>query len=328
MSHEDLYKELGVTKSATEAEVRSAYRKLAKKFHPDRNPGNKQAEEKFKRVQDAYDILGDAKKRQEYDQFGKAGVGQFVNEDGNQYYTWGEGTKVRSDDLEDLFSAFGGGGGGQGRASVFEQIFGGGRGRTQRQTRPSPPVKGQNIERPVNLTFEQAIHGTTVELDLVFSTRGGEKRQTLSVKIPPNVSDGQKIRLRGKGGPGQNGGSPGDLFIVCKVGKHNYFRRKGHDIHLDVPISVTEAILGTKVDVPTLQGTITVTIPPGTSSGAKLRLRGKGVPAAGNGSQPGDQYIVVQIAVPKSLDEQGRSTIESCKETLDVNPRENLSWIG
>ncbi len=324
MSHEDLYKEMGVNKSATEAEIRSAYRKLAKKFHPDRNPGNRQAEEKFKRVQDAYDVLGDTKKRTEYDQFGKAGVGQFVNEGGNQYYTWGEGTKVRSDDLEDLFSAFGGSG--DGRASVFEQVFGSRRGRGRQPAQPQAPTRGQNVERPVSLSFEQAIHGTTVEIDLVFNAQGRQKRQTLSVKIPPNVSDGQKIRVRGKGGPGQSGGSPGDMFIVCRVGKHQYFRREGHDIHLDVPISITEAILGTKVDVPTLHGTITVAIPPGTSSGSRLRLRGKGIPATGNGSLPGDQYIVVQIAVPNSLDDEQRSVIESCKEALDVNPRENLSW--
>ncbi len=326
MSHEDLYTELGVSKTATQNEIRSAYRKLAKKFHPDRNPGNKQAEEKFKRVQDAYDILGDEKKRQDYDQFGKAGVGQFVNEGGNQYYTWGEGTKVKYDDLEDLFSAFGGGGGDD-RASVFEQIFGGRGGRTRRTaTQPRGPVKGQDVERVVNLTFDQAIHGTKVELDLVYNGRRGEKRQAITVKIPPNVADGQKIRARGKGGPGQSGGDNGDLIIVCRVARHPHFRREGHDIHLDVPISVTEAILGTKVDVPTLHGTITVTIPPGTSSGAKLRLREKGIPAAGNGSTPGDQIITVQIEVPNSLDEEGRSAIESVKEALETEPRKKLSW--
>jgi curved DNA-binding protein len=327
MSTEDYYKILGVSRTASDDEIRSAYRKLAKKHHPDRNRGKKTSEDEFKRVQEAYDVLSDKQKREQYDAFGQAGVGKVVDQGGAKQYQWGGGSNINVDDLEDLFNAFGGAqGGNSGRASVFDQIFTGRSGRpTSRARRPVARTKGQDVERPITLSFEQAVEGATVQVDLVQHSPSGQNRQTLEIKIPPNVSDGQRIRLRGKGGSGAGGGPPGDLFIVCHVKPHPFYRREGRNIYLDVPITVTEAMLGTKIEVPTLHGIMTVSIPPGTSSGAKLRLRGKGI-ASEPKKNPGDQYITISITVPKKLTEKQEKLVRELSETIEENPRTKIGW--
>ncbi len=325
MGVDDYYATLGVGRGASGDEIKKAYRRQAKRYHPDRNPGDKAAERKFKQIQEAYEVLGSAEKRAQYDHFGRAGVGEFVNTGHRQTYSWGDGSSIRIDDLEDLFTAFGSGGTGQ-RASIFEQFLGsrgGGGSSTRRAPKQAPRAsRGRDVERRVRVTFEQALSGSTVEIDRMV---GGRKRESLTVKVPADITDGQRIRLRGQGAPGQRGGPPGDLYIVCEVQPHRYFRRQGRDIYLEVPLSVTEAILGAKVDVPTLQGTMTVVIPPGTSSGAKLRLRGKGV--AGGGGPPGDQYVVVQIVTPRELTAGERAAVDRLAEEMKLDPRSELPWF-
>jgi DnaJ-class molecular chaperone len=230
------------------------------------------------------------------------------------------------DDLEGLFSAFSGASGGGGGPSVFETLFN--RGERRGPRRPPRPdyakPRGEDIERTVNLSFEQAIHGATVEVD-VAGENGRRNRETLSVRIPPGVENGQRIRVRGRGQPSENGGPPGDLFLICSVRPHALFGRQGWDIHVEVPIGITEAVLGAKVDVPTLDGVMTVTIPPGTSSGAKLRLRGKGI-REGESGERGDQIVIVRIVAPKDLTPEAKRLFDSLAETLQESPRKG--WGG
>src|SRR5579864_522694 len=284
MAKRDYYDILGVAKTASADEIKRAHRKLALKYHPDRNKSNRDAEEKFKEIQEAYDVLSDTSKRANYDQFGHAGVGAGGpggpnGADPFEAYrraqaarggrtTWraSPGVSVEDFDTEQMGGDFG---------DLFEQLFGGNaRGAAGRGSRGRvrPAQRGQDIEHGVTLTFEQGARGTTLPLQI---TRGPGQVETIEVKIPPGVKDGSRIRIKGRGE--QTGGEPGDLFIVAHVLPHPYFRREGLDIYLDVPLSLYEALLGAKVNVPTLDGPVTITVPPGTSSGAKLRIKGRGV---------------------------------------------------
>lgn len=350
MAERDYYEILGVPRSASADEVKKAYRKLAKQYHPDRNPGDKAAEARFKEVQSAYDILGEPEKRKAYDQWGHAGVGTGgpppggnagwrAGPGGQRVYTWraGGGPDIPIEDLNDLFSAFSGGGsaGGGGGGSVFEQIFGQGgrRGGRRRHANDAEgfdaagqarsEAHGQDIESPVDISFHQAVHGTT--LDLRVTGANGRPGDTLSVKIPAGVTDGQRIRVRGRGHPGNHGRSAGDLYIVCRVAAHPFFRRVGNDIYLDLPISIVEAVLGTKVQIPTLDGHTVLSVPPGTPSGAKLRLKGKGVHPAGD-KPPGDQYAIIRIIPPKHLAPQQRDLFEQLQKLDKEDPRAQTGW--
>lgn len=322
MGKRDLYEVLGVARGASADEIKRAYRKLAKKYHPDQNRDDKTAVGKFQEVQHAYSVLNDKEKRARYDQFGEIGAGDFHTQpSGEQVYTWGTGGQtINVEDLESLFGAFGIGGGGGGGgptrgANPFERFFRGG-GRSRRAQR-EPAMAGQDVRRRINLAFEQAIRGLTVEVDI----GTGGKRQTLEVTIPPGVEDGQQIRVRGKGTAGVGGGPPGDLYLICAVRPHERFRREGRDILLDVPVTVAEAALGAKVDVPTLDGDVTLTIPPGTSGGSKLRLRGKGVPAHA-GKPAGDQFVIVRVVVPKKMTDEQKKLFEKLAKTMaEENPR-------
>lgn len=338
MPERDYYEILGVPRTASADEIKKAYRKLAKQYHPDRNPGNKSAESRFREVQAAYDVLGDPQKRKNYDQWGHAGAGAGAapggasgwraGPGGERVYTWrsGGGPDIPIEDLEDLFGAFAqarqgrAGGGG-----IFEELFGGRRARRRHPgAGPAEPPAGRDIEHQVELTFDQAIRGTT--LDLRLSPVGGQgSAETISVRIPPGVADGQRIRVKGKGLPGGFGVPPGDLYIVARVAPHPYFRRVENDIYLDLPLTITEATLGAKVQIPTLQGRTVLTVPPGTASGAKLRLKGQGVKPAG-GKPPGDQYVVVRIVPPKNLTPRQRELLEEFRQTGEGNPRENVGW--
>lgn len=320
----DYYEVLGVARSASPDDIKRAYRKLAKQYHPDRNPNDAAAEARFKEVQQAYEVLRDPKKRSDYDRFGEVGVGEFATgPQGEQVYQWG-GTRINIDDLEGLFEAFGGTRGGP-RASVFEQVFGGFRRGTQAGRVSEEPVRGADEERVVPLTLEQAARGATVTVRL--GSKGNGPVETIDVKIPPGVEEGQKIRLPGRGHRGRHRGRPGDFYLVCSIKPHPYLRRDGSDIYLDLPVSVTEAALGARLEVPTLDGFVTVTIPPGTVGGSKLRLKGRGLPKRGS-VQRGDQYVFVQIVPPQSMNDEARSLLERLNELDASDPRGNCPWAS
>jgi len=334
MAQRDYYEILGVPRTASAEEIRRAHRRLAKQYHPDRNPNDKTAEARFKEIQEAYEVLSDPKKREAYDRFGHAGVGAGPSAQGwrsgpagAHVYTWrtGNGPDIPVENLEDLFQIFAGGGrpdAGSSAASIFEQFFGR-RGRTThaRSARTSTRApRGSDIEQPVTLTFEQALHGTTVDLRL---QRPDGTSESVRVKIPRGVADGQRIRVRGKGEPGPGGA--GDLYIVCKVQPHRYFRREGNDIYLDLPLTVSEAALGTKVEIPTPYGRTVLTVPPGTPSGAKLRLKDKGVQPPGN-KPPGSLYAVVKIVPPKPLTPRQEELFKALRGSGEPNPRDKLGW--
>lgn len=316
MSKRDFYEVLGVSHRAGDGEIKSAYRRLAKKYHPDQNKGDADAERKFKEVQEAYSVLSNQEKRARYDQFGHAGVDPQFSGAGRAHWSTADGTTIDFDTIADMFD-FGGARGGVG--SLFEELLG----RTGRSRAGAhPPAGGSDIETSVTLTFDQAIRGST--LDLRLSGANGETTdQTISVRIPPGVHDGQRIRIRGKGRPGRRGGAPGDLYVVCRVQPHPYFQRIGDDIYLQVPITISEAALGGKVDVPTPDGVRTVSIPPGTSSGTKLRLAEQGV-ARSKGGGRGDFYTVIKIVPPKTMTGEQRRAMQRFADADATNPREGL----
>ncbi len=296
-----------------------------RQYHPDVNKSNAAATEKFKEVQEAYDVLSDAQRRKQYDQFGHAGpTGAPPGGDPFEAFrrsqagragqhAWRPSPGVTVEDYD-----FGGGGD---FGSIFEQLFGGAaRGAGPRgRARPQPrPERGEDVEYGVTISFEQAARGTTVPLQI---NRDG-RVETIEIKIPPGVKDGSRIRLRGKGQESP-GGEAGDLYIVTHVQPHPYYRREGLDIYVDLPLSFSEAMLGTKVDVPTLDGPVTMTIPPCTSSGARLRIKGRGIE---RGSEKGDEYAVVKIIVPKHLDDEDKQLVQKLAAKHSLHPRANIGW--
>lgn len=288
---EDYYKTLGVARGASKDEIRKAYRKLSRENHPDAKPDDKAASERFQQVQNAWDVLGDDEKRAKYDQFGHAAF-----ERGGSPFQ--QGGPV---DLSDLF-----GGGG----FDFGNLFGGGGRRAPR------PRKGQDVQASIDIAFTTAAEGGNHELSL------GSKK--VDVRIPPGIMNGQAIRLRGQGHPGSHGGPDGDVLVTVKVAPHPWFRREGRNLLIDVPVTMTEAALGAKVDVPTLtEGNVSLTVPGGSSSGTKLRLRGKGIPDRSSG-QRGDQIVVLKIVVPKTLDDHSRKLLEEFATRAVGNPRDGL----
>jgi DnaJ-class molecular chaperone len=310
MTHKDPYQILGVKRNATADEIKRAYRRLAKEHHPDRNPGDPTAEQRFKEVQAAYEVLGDPQRREQYDRFGAGGPAP-------HFQTWGRrpgaDVDIRFDhiDFDDL-------------SSVFEQFFqraavrGGPVGRTATRSRPV----GADVECGIELTFEEAARGAAREI--VLQPRGrGSRADRIEFRVPAGIADGQRVRLRGRGEAGPGG--RGDLLVCCRVLPHPYFRRDGLDLLLDLPLSYHEAALGAKIEIPTLDGSSRVVVPPGTSSGAKLRLRGLGILDHRTG-QRGDLLAVVRIAVPRRLPARARELIEQLSQELKENPREDLGW--
>ena len=307
MAEKDYYQILGVKKAASDEEIKKAYRTLAKKHHPDKNKGNKEAENRFKEISEAYAVLSDKEKREQYDRLGReafsfgggggaGGANPFAGFDFSQFANRGR--------------AAGGARGGRrtagagGFTDIFSDLFGGG-GFEQ------GPQRGQDIDAELTIPFRDAVLGTTMDL----SVNGSH----IKVKIPEGVSNGQKIRLRGKGAPGEIGGPPGDLNVLVHVTPHPFFERKGDDIYIDLPITVGEAIRGAQVDVPTIHGPVKARIPAGTQGGQTFRLTGKGVKKKGGGH--GDHYYRVQIMVPPTAPADALEKIES--EYAD-NPRANL----
>ncbi|MBN2560345.1 MAG: DnaJ domain-containing protein [Phycisphaerae bacterium] len=319
MAKRDYYDVLGVSRSADAGEIKRAYRRLAKQYHPDQNKDNEEAETKFKEIQEAYAVLTDKDKRARYDQFGHAGVDSRFGQGGGTWTRTGpRGQPMDVGDLEDLFDFGFSTGPSGGGASIFDQFFQSG-GPGPRVHTAEPP-HAQDVEHTVSLTFEQAIRGTTLELRLDI---GRGRPQEISVRIPPGVRDGQRIRVRGKGRPATRRRAAGDLYVTCSVQPHPYLERRGDDIYLDVPITIAEAALGAKVDLPTIDGTRTVTIPPGTASGAKLRLAGLGVPSP-KGGQRGDHYAVIKIVPSRQLTDEQRDLLERLAATDRGSPRDDL----
>ena len=364
----DYYEVLGIGKNATDAEIKSAYRKLAKKYHPDLNPGDKTAEEKFKEVNEANDVLSDPEKRKRYDQFGFAGV--------DPNYGAGQGG---------YGGGFGGGFGGAGGVDlgdIFGDLFGGGFGGFGGSSRANPnaPRKGHDIQASVILTFEEAAHGCTKKVTLnrqqtcpdcngsgcepgsspetctqcngrgyvvtqqrtpfgvmqsqqpcphcggrgtiiknpCKTCRGTGKtsaRKTLEVKIPAGIDDDQNIALRGQGDAGTNGGPAGDVIVHVTVKTDNVFERDGYDVYVRVPITYSQAVLGAEIEVPTVDGKVAQKIPEGTQSGTKFRLRGQGIQSL-NGRGRGDQYVIVDVEIPKKLNRTQREALNAFENSL------------
>jgi molecular chaperone DnaJ len=361
----DYYQVLGVSSTATDKEITKAYRKLAKQFHPDANPGS---EDRFKEISAAYDVLGDVDRRKEYDEVRQ--LGPMASGFGGGGFGAPSGG-FRTEDVGDLSDLFGG-------------LFGGGR---QGRRRNRGPQRGADMEAALHLSFQDAVNGVTTSVNVpedarchvckgsgaapgtsthtcprcngrgtlddnqgLFSLntvcptctgRGtivdtpctnchgtGTERKTRSVKvrIPAGVEDGQRIKVKGRGAPGQGMGPPGDLFVIVRVGKHPIFGRKGRNLTLSVPITFPEAALGTTITVPTLEDTVTLRVPAGTASGTTMRVRGRGVPTGSgrNGSKPGDLLVKVEVVVPSELSDEQREVMEQLSEVLEPAPRETF----
>jgi DnaJ-class molecular chaperone len=326
MAQRDYYEVLGVARDATPDAIKKAYRGLARKYHPDVNPGDKTAEAKFKEVQQAYDILSEPETRSRYDRFGDAGFEHMAAagpRTGAQDFTFHFGEPgFENIDFSQYFGNMGRGGAavdeddeGAGSGGIFEDLLG--RMRTGRTARPR---SGRSMEAHLTIPFLTAVRGGEPAVEV---QRGEGKTETLAVKIPPGVETGSKVRLKGRGEPGPKGTPAGDLLIRLTVQGHPYFRREGRDLFVDVPISVSEAILGAKIDVPSPDGQKSLTIPAGSSSGQKLRLRGQGVAASG-ALPAGDLFVVLKIVVPKNVGDEDRRLIEEFSRRHPQNPRAGL----
>ncbi len=329
---EDLYQTLGVSRDADKSDLQKSYRKLARKYHPDMNPDDKAAQEKFKRVQEAYEVLGDEQKRAAYDRYGadfEKIRGGYPPEAGGP--SGGAGPSFDGLDLEQIFGAAGrqgGGGGGPGFENgfndFFEQILGGGAGMggrgsggPGRSRTAAPPQRGANVRYELSIPFQKAVLGGKAE----FYPTGTGKNEKLSVTIPAGVEDGAKIRLRKQGQPSP-GGTPGDLILIIRIDPHRDFERKGKNLELELPITVGEAAMGAKVDVPTPKGTVTLSIPPRSRSGKRLRLKGHGVQVAKG--DPGDLIVELQIQLPDSMTDSAVELLQQFEKEQSFEPRSEL----
>jgi DnaJ-class molecular chaperone len=299
---EDPYAILGVKREATQDEIRKAYRQLAKKLHPDLNPGDKQAEEKFKQISAAYDLLGDAEKRARFDRGEIDASGQ--ERPRQRYYRDFHG----ADAEPHTYSTDGGYADFMETEDIFKEMFGrGGEARIR--------LRGQDVLYRLPVEFLEALNGATKRITL---PDGG----TLDVVIPAGTKDKQVLRLRGKGGKGLGGGPPGDALVEIEVEPHKFFSRKGDDIHLELPISLPEAVLGAKLDVPTPTGPVRMTVPKGANTGTVLRLRGKGAPRSDK--THGDQYVTLKIVLPQQLDPEIEEFARRWQAGQAQNPRGHL----
>ncbi|RMF77191.1 MAG: J domain-containing protein [Chloroflexi bacterium] len=292
----DYYKILGVSRNASEKEIKSAFRKLAKKYHPDTNPDDPNAETKFKEINEAYETLSDPEKRQLYDRFGE-NYKQVGSAGGNGTYTYTTST----------------GGFPEGFADIFEGLFGrrggfGGFGGDVRGGQREWAARGDDYEHEVSISLQEAYTGTTRII-----TKGGRE---IRVTIQPGVKTGTKIRLAGEGGPGVGGGQAGDLYLKVRVEPDPRFERNGDDLTTDVKVDMFTALLGGEIDVQTLSGTVSLKIPPGTQSGSKFRLSGKGMPKLKKKGEYGDLYVRVMVTVPKHLNAEQRALAEQLRDSL------------
>jgi len=321
MAGKDYYGILGVSRGATDKEIKQAYRRLARKYHPDVNSGDKSAEEKFKEINAAYEVLSDPEKRRKYDQFGE----NWQYADQFAQAGWRAGPYADFSGQEAFSFAPGDLGG------IFDSLFRGFGTRTSSRR----PRRGQDIDLPIEVTLEEAYHGSTRTIETQVEspchvcggrgalgnapcyTCGGLGRvfqpQRLEVKIPPGVKDSSRIRMAGKGRPGSAGGSSGDLYLVVSVRPHPLFQRKDSDLHVEVPVPLSDAILGGEVEVPTLKGKLTLKIPPETQNGKVFRLAGQGMPRMGD-TKKGDLFAKVQVVLPTTLTERERELFQELRK--------------
>lgn len=383
MAKQDYYQILGVKKDAKADEIKKAYRRLARKHHPDVNPNDKAAEEKFKQVQEAYDVLSDEKKRKVFDRFGY--YNDNLDPDAPAYSTGAAGGSGGGFDFSGFNFEPGGSGGGSSFRDIFSDLFGGGSTSSRREPEPprAMPKKGTDIEIPLALSFEESVTGLTTNITVHRSEQcsrcqgagdtggaiitcptckgsgqvqrsGGRlqfsqpcpdcegtgrrrepcsqcngkgvtpKTEQVKVRIPPGVDTGSRVRIPKKGQGGRLGAEPGDLFIITNVGKHKHFTRKGDNIYVTVPITIAEAALGAKIEVPTVEGKAQLKIPAGTQSGQKFRLRERGVPSLRNPSMRGDQFIEVQITMPRIISEETKEILRQFEKANPENPRKAM----
>lgn len=314
---EDFYKILGVSRDASQKDIQKAYRALARKHHPDRVEEDQRdaAKQKFQKIQEAYDVLSDPEKRKMYDQFGPnfrqagaAGGDPFAG------FRQGAGGESVQFDFNDLF---GGGGGAGGFEDFVSQMAGGRRGGSRARRGPR---QGESVEAETTISFATSITGGSVDLSLA----RGRSNERISVNIPAGIEDGKKIRLKGQGEPSPSGGPAGDLILTIRVAPHPHYKRVGDNLTVTIPVTLEEAALGGKVDVPTPAGTITITVPAGSSSGRKLRLKGQGVKRA---ESSGDLIVELQVALPNQIDDRSKELIKELQSRLaQGNVRQGINW--
>ena len=317
MEYKDYYETLGVSKGADQDEIKKAYRKLARKYHPDVNPDDPKSEEKFKEINEAYQVLSDEEKRKKYDQFGSQWKqyqrtgGRPEDFDWSQWATRGQpgGSQYRTVSQEELEQMFGGGLGGF--SDFFETLFGGMggvRGTQRTARRPgAQATRGRDIQHPVQISLEEAFHGTT----RLLTFEGGKR---IEASIPPGVKSGSKVRLSGQGAEGARGA--GDLYLKVEVREHPKFERDEEDLRVDQPVDFFTALLGGEVQVGTIDKEVRLTVPPETDSGKTFRLKGLGMPKLGNPDKRGDLYVTLQIEVPKKLTAEQKQKIEELKQEI------------
>ena len=329
----DFYQTLEVTSAASPDEIQKAYRRLARKYHPDLNPDDKLAQQKFKEIQHAYDVLNDPEKKKMYDQFGPdfermAGAHPGGAYQGGPFPGGGPFGAGGAAGFEEVF------GGGQGSGFGFNNIddllrqFGGGAGRGRQRGRNAGrgQSRGSDLRAKLAVPFNTAVQGGSASLSVV---RGG-KQESIQLRIPPGVDSGSKMRLRGQGNPGENGGESGDLIVELEVAPHPHFHRNGSNLELKLPITLEEAVLGASIDIPTPNGTVALKIPSGVSTGKKLRVKSQGIrDAKGN---VGDLYVELQIKLPTvfrdtdQITPELRQAVQSVSKLYDQPVREDLSW--
>jgi curved DNA-binding protein len=305
MDYKDYYEILGVSPDAEKKVIQQTFRKLARKYHPDLNPGNKESEEKFKTINEAYQVLSDAEKRKKYDEL-RAQYQQFQQTGGRQqdfdWQNWsaqpGKGSRVQyatPEDVEDLF------GGASAYSDFFNDIFGQARTRNRSRTTPRSPRRGRDVEYEVDLTLEEAFKGAERLLEI--------DTHRIQASIPPGVRTGSRVRLSGQGEPGQNGGPAGDLYLVINILPNDTFEREGDDLHIDVPVDIFTAIAGGEIHIPTLERPLILKIPPRTNAGRSFRLRGKGMPHLGDPQKHGDLFALVRLVLPDPMTDHEVNTI-------------------
>jgi DnaJ-class molecular chaperone len=320
MKKRDYYEVLGVSKGASDAEIKKAYRRLARKLHPDVNPGDAKAETRFKEINEAYEVLGDPEKRKKYDELGanwrmyeqaqKTGASQGANPFGGGAgwtvdFGQGQGTRMTAEEMEDLF------GDANPFSDFFKTFFGGMH--EPRASRAPRPRRGRDIEHGVDLTLEEAFHGVTRRMAI----KAGGHARSVDVRIPAGVKDGSRVRAAGEGEGGSGGAASGDLFLRVHVLPHAVFERKGHDLHARVRLPVTTAVIGGEVQAPTLTGPVRLRVPETTQAGQVFRLKGHGMPIVGKLGARGDLYASIDVELPRALTDTEKDHWDALKKLTE-----------